>query len=1008
MNADFQDFYFYPVNLRPISYQLPEKRGGIMSKRILIPLIFLYSLLSLNGLAFGEESTPFDYALFGDEFIKMSGNALTDSYDAELGPYSPSVAGEEGDIRSNDDITLSGNARVKGDATYGPNGSFKINGNNAMVTGTTTQIPEILALESVRIPEGVPNSGSLKLSGKKEKTLEAGTYWYSEIKISGKARLYLNGKVKIYCSGNINLSGDAFVNGGSPVNLEIYCLDESKKVDLTGKSKFYGLIYAPAAYINVSGNHNTYGALIGDQIKVSGNGKIHYDKAVGRAHEKVPPVITNLIPEPDSLINDNRPSISADYYDERSGIDINSVRITLDGEDVTSLSIITEEKVSYTPGTELEDGLHNVMVEVKDKAGNSAQANWSFTVDATPPLIDITQPLDGSTISTNAPLITITYNDAESGVNLSSLQILINGADKTSLFTVTDTQASCQIPETDPLPEGESTIQASISDLAGNQSSTSSTFTVQTDITPPDINIIQPVDGSIIATNTPLITITYNDAESGVDLSSLQVLINGTDKTPLFTITDHEATYQILEADPLPEGENTISASIYDQAGNQASTSSTFTIDVTPPTITNLIPEPDSLINQNRPTVSANYQDDLSGIDTTSVRITLDGEDITSFSTITETQVSYVPDTKLEDGIHEVTVEVKDKAGNSAQADWSFTVDTTPPLITNLIPIPNSETEESMPLIQAAYSDLLSGIDTTSVRIILDGDEITALVTITETQISYTLQTELSDGSHNVTVEVKDRAGNSAQAKWSFAIVKEAPTIELWVWAPVYGPPEMIPDGKGPFVPVIDELWAKEALIGGKFWFFPGPVTLGGYVDDLEATVIINGRSVEVLQTDPLYPDQIPGPGPGYFVADSDELGLELNEGANIITAMATNKAGRSSQDSVKAILDTTPPVVKITQPHDRETLSELTTPVTGTVQDEHPLGFFLDLEDYYPLEDETFRVEEVSLWEGQTGISILTIDQVGNWAEDGVEVFASTNSPKVTITSPSDSITVT
>lgn len=91
-------------------------------------------------------------------------------------------------------------------------------------------------------------------------------------------------------------------------------------------------------------------------------------------------------------------------------------------------------------------------------------------------------------------------------------------------------------------------------------------------------------------------------------------------------------------------------------------------VDVTPPEITALSPETDSIYSTGVIPLSAEYQDEPggSGIDPLSVRIWIDGEDVSKEGslTITPTKVTYIPTTPLSEQEHTVKVEVADMCGN--------------------------------------------------------------------------------------------------------------------------------------------------------------------------------------------------------------------------------------------------------------------------------------------------------------------------------------------------------
>lgn len=92
----------------------------------------------------------------------------------------------------------------------------------------------------------------------------------------------------------------------------------------------------------------------------------------------------------------------------------------------------------------------------------------------------------------------------------------------------------------------------------------------------PEIQIIEPADGSELTEASPSIRITYSGGLSGIDPTTFHAEINGVDSTSLFTVTQTEATYQ--PTTDLPGGDNVITASIRDQAGNSASATSSFQI----------------------------------------------------------------------------------------------------------------------------------------------------------------------------------------------------------------------------------------------------------------------------------------------------------------------------------------------------------------------------------------------------------------------------------------------
>jgi len=100
----------------------------------------------------------------------------------------------------------------------------------------------------------------------------------------------------------------------------------------------------------------------------------------------------------------------------------------------------------------------------------------------------------------------------------------------------------------------------------------------------------------------------------------------------------------------------------------------------------------------------------------------------------------------------------------------SWPKDTTPPTISNLTPSSGTSVSTTSPTINASYSDAVSGIDTATATISVDGTNRTSSATATASGISYAAS-GLTVGTHLVTVTVSDKAGNEASQSWFFQVV---------------------------------------------------------------------------------------------------------------------------------------------------------------------------------------------------------------------------------------------
>jgi hypothetical protein len=124
----------------------------------------------------------------------------------------------------------------------------------------------------------------------------------------------------------------------------------------------------------------------------------------------------------------------------------------------------------------------------------------------------------------------------------------------------------------------------------------------------------------------------------------------------------------------LADGAHSSQVNVSDNAGNTTEANVNFTIDQTAPVVSNIQPTGD--IFETTITISADYTDSGSGIDTGNVVVKLDSVDMTG-CTVSADSVS-CPATDLTLGAHSIQVDVGDNAGNTATSTASFTVASPP------------------------------------------------------------------------------------------------------------------------------------------------------------------------------------------------------------------------------------------------------------------------------------------------------------------------------------------
>ncbi len=194
-----------------------------------------------------------------------------------------------------------------------------------------------------------------------------------------------------------------------------------------------------------------------------------------------------------------------------------------------------------------------------------------------------------------------------------------------------------------------------------------------------------------------------------------------------------------------------------------------LSIDWGMPDITNLKPSRDSYTNNRRPEISARYYDYLSGTNQSTVKIIFDGLDRTGQSIITSSKIGYMPSVDLGDGVHNVTVKVNDVAGNAAQKDWSFIVDTAIPAIIIYSPQNSSVYNNSKILLRINVSETVNKMEYA-----LDKGAFNSLCRGCD---NYFKNHTFSYGLHTLTVRAIDYAGNVNQSSINFFIDNIPPKI---------------------------------------------------------------------------------------------------------------------------------------------------------------------------------------------------------------------------------------
>ena len=452
---------------------------------------------------------------------------------------------------------------------------------------------------------------------------------------------------------------------------------------------------------------------------------------------------------------------------------------------------------TFTVSTALADGVHSLTATATDIAANTSVL--SISLDVT---IDTVAP-----IQPNVPVLSASSNSGSLLDNLTSdtRPVITGGSEMEPFATVkiydngvlvgtitADAAGQWSYRPATALTNGAHAFTVTITDVAGNLSSTSSPLTVTIDsfapATPPapllaDASNTGSLADTITAVNMPTITGT---AEAG---SLVQILVDG---TPLGATTANGlGQWSYTPTAALADGVHLFTVTATDLAANTSAPSPALsvTIDTLAPgvpavpvlaTASNSGSTADSTTKFNTPTLtgtaSANATVKIYDGSVLLATVTADGSG----------NWTYTPTVALADGNHSITVTATDIANNTSVASPALvlTIDTAAPATATAPSLnPASNSGSTADTITNVNMPVITGT-TEAFAVVRVYDGATLLGTATANGSGNWLfapSAPLSDGSHPITTTSTDLAGNvsAASAPLPLVIDGTAPIVAL-------------------------------------------------------------------------------------------------------------------------------------------------------------------------------------------------------------------------------------
>ncbi|EPI4962885.1 Ig-like domain-containing protein [Enterobacter hormaechei] len=494
----------------------------------------------------------------------------------------------------------------------------------------------------------------------------------------------------------------------------------------------------------------------------------------------------------DDVINAAEKGVDLVLSGSTSNVEENqTVTVTFGGKTYTAKVDADGNWTATVPSADLaglKDGDASVQVSVTNAHGNSASAGREYSVDATAPTV---------TIDTVAGDNVINGSEAAAGVAISGTTTAEVGQTVTvtlggNSYTAQVQQGgvwSVNVPGTDlsALADNGYTVQASVSDAAGNPGSAGKAITLDT--TPPTVSF------NVVAGDDVINSVEHGQAQivsgtaTGASVGDKVVITIGSNQYT--TTVDASGKWSVgvpaSVISALTDGTVTLSATITDSAGNSSTQTHDVVVNTASVALTVNTLSGDDVINAAEAgaslVINGSSAQFASG---TQVTINLNGKSYTATIQSDGSWTTTVPAADvgtLADGAsYQVSVSAQDSAGNSASATHTISVDTSAPVIS----VNTLSGDDVLNAAEAQQALTVQGSSSAeagqTVTVTLGGKTYTALVANDGT---WTLDVPavdlaaLSQGALTVTASVNDKAGNSGQTTHTLTVDTIAPAVTI-------------------------------------------------------------------------------------------------------------------------------------------------------------------------------------------------------------------------------------
>ncbi|ELV3407625.1 Ig-like domain-containing protein [Enterobacter hormaechei] len=512
----------------------------------------------------------------------------------------------------------------------------------------------------------------------------------------------------------------------------------------------------------------------------------------------------------------------------------------------------------------LKDGDASVQVSVTNVNGNAASSSQAFSVDTAAPAVTINTisgdnmlnaaeaaqdlTLSGTSTAEAGQTVTVTFNG-----NQYTAQVQANGS-----WTL-------DVPAADlaGIADGSAAVTVTVSDKAGNPASAGASVLVDTTVPQITFNIVAGDDIVNIAEHGQALIVTgkVTGAQAG---DVITLTLNGKDYTAMLDASGNWSVgVPATDVGALANGDQTISATLTDKAGNSTSATHAFDVSLTAPVIAINTLAVDDVINATEKGQDLLISGTSNQPDGTRITVTLNG---ISYAATTDASGNWsvtLPAANvsvLGEASYSVTASVTDTAGNSANTSHSVLVDSALPQVT----INAVATDDVINAAEVASGQTLSGkvsgaASGDTVTIGIGGNTYTATV---QDDLSWSVNvasdvlTAIGNGDLTVTASVTNGHGNTGTGERDITIDASLPGLRVDTVAGddvinsiehgqnliITGSSDGLASGSALTVTVNGKIYAATVLADGT-WTAAIPAADVGALSAGTITVTVDGQS---------------------------------------------------------------------------------------------------------------------------------------------------------------------